>query len=293
MEVTGRTNIFAANATGNDKESVGYLLDQTENPNPEATEENKGKFWINVTEKCAFEGTYANKLLTTEQLSSIINSLFRGAYLDYEGCSIAIDPNNNNAIAIELAFRPGVQFELNSSLGATVMAIDELNVEAKDKRNVVERAQIMSNRLRSKNMFTLSKEAKDGLIDYMYIMNRNEKVDNFFAARYYERQMQQMYNRPQIVYAMVRGIDINKIISMVYGNADDNGEPVIYSIVPLRPIMTPNSMNYMYNNNAMGMNNMPKMNWLFNILRVPVEEVKELGRRTGEFVTDETNIYKN
>lgn len=295
-----RNNIFS---TEPDTDSIEAMLERSDdyssnqnntsgNKSSDAEKKNK-KFRIRVTGKIPFQSTYECTFLTTEQLGAYVNQLFRSVYFDYEGCSIipSTQVNSTSTISVSLIFRPGTQFDINVTMGAKMAALEQINLEVKNNKNVIERVKVLDQRINGKYLYQLTKEGKEGLIDYMIIPNKKENVNKFFKRMYHEVQSPAYMNGGRgVIKASIAGFDIRKIIEEVNGRTAEDGGSIVYSITPMRPIAGVNGT-FMFNYGIQQQNTQQvSNNWLYQIIAVPVEQVFELGRRTGEFITGEMNI---
>lgn len=121
-------------------------------------------------------------------------------------------------------------------------------------------------RRNTSRMYNLTDDGYEGLIDFFTLpkgKDRKEHLNPFI------KEVNQNANINNGVFAVVTGLDINKILAAIYGNTE-NGEYVQYQLTPIRPL---GQINPMSPNAA--------MDWILSIQRIGMKELNKVTRKVG------------
>lgn len=199
-------------------------------------------------EPIPFDGLLKSKIISTIDLSKLVNSVFKNALADYEGCIIL--PMQNGQFDCTLYFKDH---------GGPVRGGDQIkNLISVSGQNrvgsAVDKITAFNNRTSNK-LYSLSEETKQILSEFINI-KKNQKIN--WNQLVFE-QAEQAYNAT-IVYVKVCGIDIVRILKKIYGGKVD-GDRRDYNITLMRPT---------------GLNN-----YLISIQQLDTKEVEKLAQSVG------------
>lgn len=208
-------------------------------------EDNKNKahdndIRLNI-EKADFPGLHHMDITTSHQLAQDLNPLFYNVFRDYDGMTITMDQTTQNvALYANLFFLPGSSSKYATS--ACVSAAEAINVIDKNA-NLVERHRAMSRISRNRRNYRSTEQAKRFLAQYICNFKINhvnqpktlvERVRWNEIETEIEEQMQQGYWVPQQnqakTYLMIKYISLDKLLAEIYGNKDENGQPIQYQV---------------------------------------------------------------
>lgn len=185
---------------------------------------NKAKL---VVERTEFDGTVKSKTTTTTKLSIMVNQLFKAAFDDYTGCQIA--PDQTGRLQVMLFFRAG-----NPTKTSMVQPVDNVNKHS----TMNQKLQALHSRNESPRKFEMTEYGKEIMEDFILPNAGNGKYNwNQLSFEVPEQTM-----TGYAVYLKVFGVNINKIISTIYGKGTDETR-FEYDIQIIRPL--PMGQNYL------------------------------------------------
>ena len=186
------------------------------------------KATLRLNELLKFDDTIQSNLTTTFDLAKTISELFAAIWGDFEGCLVA--PNHLGQLNATLYFSNKGNGQVEPLIGATGRGV---NVQSR----------IMNYNLRNKNRtFKFSDEVYEILADLIPTGMKKQINWNALTSEISE----QTYTGNNI-YMTVTGIDVNKILGILYGTKD-KGSHIEYNIQLIRPLnqsATPTGTNYM------------------------------------------------
>lgn len=269
--------------------------------------ETKQKTKIGLAEHPDFPVTNDCAIMTSQDLARHTNALFSRIFADYSGCKIIMDQqqdpktmqlvlNQNHPIQVELYFALGNSADESKKL----YAFRPITEKVKDhsvggKMNYVEMCMGHNIAITQNKSSEVTQDAIDIFSTMLWyeIATRtsvNPTAKEFanlgIVAEASTFQGQTPYMTPntqKLVYNVVKYVDINSILSMLFGDAED-GSPMIYQVVPIKPIV-----------NLQGVQMVPNMaeqKWLFNVTRINQQNLSDLFNELGAYnVTGGMNIY--
>lgn len=269
--------------------------------------ETKQKTKIGLAEHPDFPVTNDCAIMTSQDLARHTNALFSRIFADYSGCKIIMDQQQDpNTMQLVLNQNHPIQVELYFALGNSadeskkLYAFRPITEKVKDhsvggKMNYVEMCMGHNIAITQNKSSEVTQAAIDIFSTMLWyeIATRtsvNPTAKEFanlgIVAEASTFQGQTPYMTPntqKLVYNVVKYVDINSILSMLFGDAED-GSPMIYQVVPIKPIV-----------NLQGVQMVPNMaeqKWLFNVTRINQQNLSDLFNELGAYnVTGGMNIY--
>lgn len=269
--------------------------------------ETKQKTKIGLAEHPDFPVTNDCAIMTSQDLARHTNALFSRIFADYSGCKIIMDQQQDpNTMQLVLNQNHPIQVELYFALGNSaddtkkLYAFRPITEKVKDrsvggKMNYVEMCMGHNIAITQNKSSEVTQDAIDIFSTMLWyeIATRtsvNPTAKEFanlgIVAEASTFQGQTPYMTPntqKLVYNVVKYVDINSILSMLFGDAED-GSPMIYQVVPIKPIV-----------NLQGVQMVPNMaeqKWLFNVTRINQQNLSDLFNELGAYnVTGGMNIY--
>lgn len=269
--------------------------------------ETKQKTKIGLAEHPDFPVTNDCAIMTSQDLARHTNALFSRIFADYSGCKIIMDQQQDpNTMQLVLNQNHPIQVELYFALGNSadeskkLYAFRPITEKVKDhsvggKMNYVEMCMGHNIAITQNKSSEVTQDAIDIFSTMLWyeIATRtsvNPTAKEFanlgIVAEASTFQGQTPYMTPntqKLVYNVVNYVDINSILSMLFGDAED-GSPMIYQVVPIKPIV-----------NLQGVQMVPNMaeqKWLFNVTRINQQNLSDLFNELGAYnVTGGMNIY--
>lgn len=198
-------------------------------------------------ESIPFDGLLKSKIISTIDLAKLVNSVFRNALADYEGCIIL--PTQTGQFDCTLYFKD------HGPIRDTAQVKNLISITGPNKSaSPVDRIAAFNNRTANK-LYMLSEETKQILSEFV-ITRKNQQIN--WNQLVFE-QAEQAWNA-NIVYVKVCGIDIVKILKKIYGGKVD-GDRRDYNVTLMRPV---------------GLNN-----YLISIQQLDTKEVEKLAQSVG------------
>jgi len=216
------------------------------------------KFTIEVTDHAPFPNLLRGGLITSTELMEKISELFSAAYKDFAGCYVA--PRIGNGFVgfdVKLYFcKPAID-----NNGATYAF--ELISDVKKPSNSLFANLVSIEKRTSQRLYQITPHGREGLVDFLNVPNGKEPD---WSKHLFEEMQNSNINSG--VYAVVTNLDINKILSTIYGK-EENGEYLQYLLTPVRPL---------------GQNNMQataSTDWLLQLQRIALKELERVSRKVG------------
>ena len=225
------------------------------------------------------ESLFKQKLITSDKLSEMVNSVFRAACPEYEGCNISVEGQGMITCDIFFTERAG-----DVSFGDGKIKILRRRDDKTDRSSysIIEQ---YNNRNRIARVYELTDEGKDALSEFVsrnfFIGDRlQSNVDwKKCSAEVSESDWLQRSR----IYMKV-SIDIVRLLQKVYGHYNEDKEEYLYVISPVRPLVSFNT----------GGGNIYVSKWLFlinqlnnNVLNEVLDESVMRPQNVGSL-----NIYR-
>lgn len=218
--------------------------------------EERQKTRIELTERPEFPATHDGMLITSNDLCRHVNTLMRNVFADFVGSKVYVDQQNVNGQVVINPLHP-VQLELYFNVGGATKTTDDKKVLAfrsiQDKindsvykggsNNIIQRTIGMNIAVSTNKCSEITQDGIDILGDLLWndvaanIGKLTPKVfnDRGITVEGSTTQAAGPYNpTPQkVVYNIVRQIDIDKILAMMFDNGE---EPIVYQTKPIKPV---------------------------------------------------------
>ena len=225
------------------------------------SEEKREKFKIDI-EGEEFKPIGEFKIITSSELGSKANEIFKSTFADYEG--IIFDGNQGEP-TFSLIFNHG-KYDSDEIVGVVSAINDKINAGDDPLRRV----RRMDNLLANAGKYFATDDLKDVveklLISPLY--NKGNPKWGQIVVDYSERAAYNIYNPNQMnQYTKINGISASRLASLIFGYKDDAGDTFDYEV---RVIGATNS----------GFGGRPS-NWVLQISRASYNEVNELYKSFG------------
>lgn len=266
-------------------------------------ETKRKKIRFELAEHPVFPATNECAVMTSQDLAKHVNALFNRIFADYAGCKIIIDQykdpnsqnlilNNEHPVQLELIFALGDSYDDNSKKLYAFRPITEKIKETTattGKMNYVERCIGHNISISQNRSSEITQEGVDILSSMLWYelgrkLSQNPSVKEFNNLKIIaegtsaNNQNLYMHQNPQkYVYNIVKGIDINTVISMLFGFKSEDGLPMLYGVSPLKPIV--NMMQMIPN---MQQRN-SEQKWLFTVIRYNQQVISDLLNELGAY----------
>lgn len=272
--------------------------------------EKREKTTIKLASHPDFPATNQSALMTSSDLARYTNTLFKSVFDDYSGCKVYIDQfMNSNSDQSQMTASHPVQVELYFALGSSnsdnkkIQAFRPITDTIREqhiggKMNYIERTMGHNIAITQNKSSEITQEGIDIIGSMLWFevasrtsMNPTAKEFNNLGivVEGSTTQGQTPYMTPstqKIIYNIVKFVDINSILNMLFGATDEDGNPVIYQTAPIKPIIP------MQNNTGFIMPNAIEQKWLFNVSRLNQQRMADLCNELGAYnVTNGMNIY--
>lgn len=185
-----------------------------------------------------FTGTVTTMLTTSTKLSMQINEVFKPLYEDWYGSEIIASDKVPGMLVVNFLFKAlnegddekraflPVGKSQNRSSNATLGQINYIN--AVNRRNdTMEITEYGATSIYSIMSKDIQKSINSKSIDGM-----RESMKRYVG----ETHNQIMYSNVQNIYNIVTGIDINKVLSVIFGSKDERDDNIVYKARPIRPV---------------------------------------------------------
>lgn len=176
---------------------------------------------IEVTEHPVFEGDMKTNIISSIDMSDIISSLFGPAFTDYYGCNVRINDGRDpimshklpyGALYVDLYFKD--QGESNGKAWKNIIARGSEN---DNRQDLGSRFQLVNGRGNGR-VYTVTKQTYEALEEFMSMGNHTRWAEH---TREIVTSMS-MYGKEEVVVC-ISGLDLNKIITKIYGAKTEEG----------------------------------------------------------------------
>lgn len=224
-----------------------------------------------------FPSTSKTAIMSTNQLSKMVNSLFVSLMPEYEGSRIYL---NGFEITTELFFtlRPKDTDFSNGMIKVLQLRADK--VRKNDSTSVI---RAYNDRNKIAQAYDMTPEGKDALSEFVPIVYRlgSEKDCNYnWNKCATEISESNRFNGVSQVYLKVK-VDINRVLNKLFGRRTKDGESFSYQLSPIRPIQT-------FRDPITG--NIFTKDWMFAIIQLDEKEFNEVLQSAGMSVTGDLGI---
>lgn len=273
------------------------------------TKDARTKATIRLAQHPEFPSTIDCAAMTTSSISRHVNSLFRRVFADYEGCKVIVDQQQDpNGISVLNQIHP-IQVELYFPLGNVT---DGDNSKVYAFRPITDKINNQKSNL-SNNMGYTSR-----CLGHNIAMTTNKSseitqdaIDIFHPLLWREVQMRTSVNpspaefanlgiyvegstsnnsgiytsqvNSRIIYNIVKFVDINSILSILFGEKDeDTGSRLIYQVTPIKPFDANMNTNMITQRDR---------KWVFYVYRNNEQSLADMVNELGGYnVTNSLNI---
>lgn len=260
---------------------------------------NNEKSIITISEHPDFPVTNDCALLTSYKVSKYINTLFHNVFNDYAGSVLYVDQssfNNYHPVQVELYF--AMDFSSNENddnlkPNAFARLTDNLKNKYRpneEKTNFLEQVVGYNAMITQNKTCVITQEGIDMITPLLWRdvnggLPNNPKPEIFAkkgitVESVVPRQTHNYQIQPQqnIVYSIIRFVDINSILSLLFG---ETNEGYVYQISPIKPLtaQTPQLPNV-------------DLKWLFAVHRINQRNFSDLCNDIGQLsYTNGLNMY--
>ena len=228
------------------------------------TEDNKReKYSIKLEQPLDFEGISSTKYVTSNELVKMFSELMSQAFADFEGC--LFDPTGKEPTVVAL-FNRG---DFGDSTVATTRA-----AEAKTGNSVIDYTRRRDFAKTSGEKYTLTQDGMDVILPMLsrtLFNNQGKPNMGLIVEDFCERGMVNYYMpTPPTVYTKVKGITLDSICKLVYGD-NEGGEEVAYLCA------IASAINPSFGAQA----GVPASNYVLSISRISAKALNELYSKLG------------
>ena len=181
-----------------------------------------------------FQTTVEKCLTTTTEMAMQINEIFKPIFSDWYGCEVV--PNVNGGIEVKFIFKA-----INNGDKETRAFLPINQSQEKTDNQVLDRIYAINAANMSKN-HTLEITSYGAEVIYDVMINEFKKKINPHKKetmrKYYSETSETVgyAGNVQNIYCTVIGIDIYKVLGVVFGNKSENGDQIVYKATPIRPV---------------------------------------------------------
>lgn len=251
-----------------------------------------------------FPSTMDGSILTTTDLSRYVNTLFHQLFTDYKGCVIKIDQSANpNGMQNQLNDRHPIICDLYFTVDAKskddkgIRAFDIIGNDSnnsdepkkKNRMNFVSRMEVFQMAMSDNKTSVITQDAVDILKGMLWYELKSNLPNKCTPKVFNEKGIsvetvttgtaqQNMFgmstvNSPKTVYGVVRFVDINEILHLIFGDDEDN--KCYYEVKPVRPVSS------MYMNMMQNMNDIGEQKWLLYVNKLNEKAVRDILTELG------------
>ena len=186
------------------------------------TEEKRIPYTVEIEETVPYKADAEIKILTSNELCKLANTLFHALFADYEACYF--DATKNGPATITAVFNHREHVE-----GAHY-AVDKA-ANAKDAGNdVIQRARAFDRLAKEGDRYHITEDGKDIFKKFLSprFFERNGKVNWGLLVSDYVEQTNRFYGNTQQL-TKIEGIDPRMLCFALFGK-EDNGEKLYYAV---------------------------------------------------------------
>ena len=201
------------------------------------------EFDIRIEKHPKFDYICKRALLTSTELGSIISSLFREVYADFEGTTFEIAPNSNN-------FMCCLVFNHKNTEGSNLYTACTKEISDKTKNETLKRIRTYDTIRNAGEKYYLTEFGKKGIVKFLQDNrmiykdkgeNRGEPKWDKIVGEVADNSTN-IYGAVRMQYTKVSYIDPNKVLSEIYGATDEDGNKLCYNISIIGSVPTYNPM---------------------------------------------------
>ena len=216
-----------------------------------------------------FKEIISKSTCTSTKLSMMINEILHDLFSDYYGCELVV--NEQGCLDVTLLFKaiPVVKGDDKRAFLPIASQQDQSNNQTLNRVMAINKM----NAARHRTM-EITPYGMEMLYDIM--TSQNKKSVNIKNPETFKRftgeiaEQAGMYSTVNNVYCSMIGIDIYRIMNIVFGQKDKQGRRYVYKVTAIRPVNP-----YPYANVG-GRNN-----WVIEIERMTIDAFNELSRELG------------
>lgn len=234
----------------------------TQNQNDKKDETKKREpYRINFTERPTLDFVGKQGFISSIKLGSIIGEVFGHAFADFEGCRF--EPGQNGEPTYSLLFN-------HNSYDAKAVVGVSRNESASTNSRTIDRLRAIDRNNRDGDKYYPTEDLKDIVIGLLTSRAFNNGKPNWgqIVTEYVDRNMSNYYNmQHQPQYTKVNFIDISRLVKLLFGNKDNEGNKVEYIVSIAAPLTPPGYQqmlgqhpnNYMLSISQINANNIAKL----------------------------------
>lgn len=185
---------------------------------------------LEFTDFAEFEATIAAKMVNTHSIAKLINERLQPLFADYRGSYVA-PMANGSGVSITLIFNQ-LSLEQVNNLGPDEFVAFRSTDTGRGNGSIAERSKILLNGMRNGRKFQITDDAANAL----GVLFRDPKKINWANASG-ERYEQNGIMTSSCNY--IQGLDINRVLEMIYGSKNDDGDKIYYQAAIMSPIGNP------------------------------------------------------
>lgn len=187
-----------------------------------------------------FESTTESKLLTTLDLGTMISSIFKKVFKDFDGCQLVLDQAQNRWKA-SLYFCENVNARTEGAVTNIIRTSSKADATA-GKTGMTTRLENVAQINRNVH-YRLTEETTDVLTKYYMHFEKKKKdkkdktgkVDFTNFTQEQTDTTQYGYGNT-VIYVVVNGVDVVEILKDIYGSKNEEDHWVDYSVTAIRPV---------------------------------------------------------
>lgn len=203
----------------------------------EATQETGNKKPLHIVNNTPLEfaATTSTALSTTTELAMQINEVFKPLFSDWHGCDVLVDEAGR--LVVNFVFRAVTG--VDDAKRAFLPINQTLDKSQNKTMNRIVQINALNNA--SSRRLEMTKYGAEMIYD---VLNRAARQGrNPFDPKSFLKLTGEIYenagynNSIQNIYCTVMGIDINKILGLLFGTKDEKEGQIIYGLTPKRPVV--------------------------------------------------------
>ena len=193
----------------------------------EEKKEQKGLLKLEFTEFDEFDGTIASKIINTHSLAKKVNARLGVIFKDYRGCYIQPTPTGGG-ISVTLIFNQLSPAEIGED---DILAFRSIESN-RGHGTIAERSRTITNGMRNGRRFQITDDGANAL-GQLFRDPARINWNNASGEKYDQNGMFREGSN------FVTGLDINKVLEMIYGSKNENGDIIYYNLGIMGPVSTP------------------------------------------------------
>ncbi len=211
-------------------------------------------------------GVYKTKLMSTNQLNTLVFNIFRDTCPEVEGVWVDV---SGAGVTCDLYISEHPEMDVRAMASAIPLIKRKGDDGARDVMSNIKR---FNERRKSSNIYELTDEGKDALSAFISRNNfigdwKNNNIDWKHVES--ETCETDIYNRTHRYLKI--SLDINRVLQAVYGKTSKNGEEYLYCVSPARPLIQQRAQN----------GNMFVSSWIYSIIQLNHNSLNEIIDESG------------